>query len=551
MPGTVYPRKQPRTTGSHAETAVWKALQKNLPDGWRAWHSLKLRVGRGWEGEGDFVIANPDRGMLILEVKGGHIELNDGLWTQNGQKMDPPRDQAFTFAKNLALTLRRKEAAAPAWGIACAFPDAAFSEPPTNGDLQGLVVGQRELAWLGHMLPSMFDRAMPKKETTEDTGWMDALNELWGETWVPHVRLRDRVEDASKRLVMLDDEQLLMLEFAQENKRALAEGQAGSGKTIIAREICRRRAKDGERVLYLCFTDALAQAVGASFKAELGESAPTATSVRRYAQQLAGGEPDSNPDWIKTLRTATERAAEQPTQFDFVVVDEAQDLEPDDWAFIEQLAKSGGLWVFRDRRQGFWVDRSVPERLSEPMAKLLLLAQKRNPPEVAALAQSYVDGGVEHLKAGDEVVRVVAQAESLETALTAELDRLVALGASPNEIAVLSAAGQTRTELLRLESAGKHPLHRADSDGAQDHVVADTFLRFKGLERPFVIVVEADLAEGERYETRMHIAVTRATTGLVLLCTPKAIAADPRLEQLTKEAPTGRPESTPPQLASR
>lgn len=551
MPGTVYPIKQPRTTGSHAETAIWKALQKNLPAGWRAWHSLKLRVGRSWEGEGDFVIANPERGMLILEVKGGHIELNDGLWTQNGLKMDPPRDQAFKFAKNLAATLKRKGAAAPAWGIACAFPDAAFSEPPTNGDLQGLVVGQRELAWLGHMLPSLFDRAMPNKESTEDTGWMDALHELWGESWVPHVRLRDRVEDASKRLVMLDDEQLLMLEFAQENKRALAEGQAGSGKTIIARELCRRRAKAGERVLYLCFTDALAQAVDASFKAELGESAPLAASVRRYAQQVAGGAPDSNPDWIKTLHAAADWARQQPAQFDLVVVDEAQDLEPEDWAFIEQLAKSGGLWVFRDRRQGFWADRSVPEPLSEQMAKLLLLAQKRNPPEVGLLAESYVGGSVENLKTGDKVVSVVVQQGSLEAALSAELDRLLTLGASPNEIAVLSVAGQTRTELLRLESAGKHALHRADSDGAQDHVVADTFLRFKGLERPFVIVVEPELAEGERYETRMHIAVTRATAGLVLLCTPEAIAADPRLERLTKEAPADRPESAPRQLASR
>lgn len=550
MPGTVYPRKQPRTNLSHAETAVWKALRNNLPEGWRAWHSLKLRVGRGWEGEGDFVIANPERGMLILEVKGGHVELRDGMWSQNGRPMAPPRDQAFIFAKNLALTLRRRGAEPPAWGIGSAFPDVAFSDGPTNGDLEGLVVGQRELAWLGEMLPSMFDRAVPLKQPAEDTGWIDALHALWGETWVPHVRLRDRVEDAAKRLVMLDEEQLVMLEMAGNNERMLVEGQAGSGKTIIARELCRRRAKEGERVLYLCFTDALAQAVDASLKAELGADTPFATSVRRHAQQLAGGDPDSNPDWIQTLRLATERATEQPAQFDLVVVDEAQDLEPDDWALIEQLAKSGGLWVFRDRRQGFWAERSVPENLSDRLTKLILIAQKRNPPEVAALADSYVSGSIEQLKTGDDVVRVVVQENALETAIAAELDRLVALGAAPGEIAVLSAAGQTRAQLLRLESAGKYPLHRADSDSAQDHVVADTFLRFKGLERPFIIVVESELALGERYETRMHIAVTRATAGLTLLCTPEAIAGDPRLERLRTTAPEDHRGSATPLLAS-
>ena len=86
MPGVVYPRGGPRTTVSRAEVSVYEALSKGLPNGWQAWHSLRLRVGSNWEGEGDFVIADPTRGVLILEVKGGRMELRDGLWHQNGRR---------------------------------------------------------------------------------------------------------------------------------------------------------------------------------------------------------------------------------------------------------------------------------------------------------------------------------------------------------------------------------------------------------------------------------------------------------------------------------
>src|SRR5690606_38192219 len=66
--GEIYPRSGPRPTGSKAEKRVYRALAAALPDGWVAWHSLKLRVGAHYEGEGDFVIAAPDRGLLVLEV---------------------------------------------------------------------------------------------------------------------------------------------------------------------------------------------------------------------------------------------------------------------------------------------------------------------------------------------------------------------------------------------------------------------------------------------------------------------------------------------------
>ena len=95
----LHPTQQPRPTKSHAEHRVYEALQTGLPPGWTAWHSLRIHDDAGAEGEGDFILIDPDRGMLIIEVKGGGMEARDGRWFQNGKPLDhSPRDCRWVSA---------------------------------------------------------------------------------------------------------------------------------------------------------------------------------------------------------------------------------------------------------------------------------------------------------------------------------------------------------------------------------------------------------------------------------------------------------------------
>ena len=76
MPARLYPKDGPSSKVSHGECAVYRALAAGgLPDGWTAWHSLRLRVGNGWEGEGDFVFANPKRGHtdIMTTMRYAHL----------------------------------------------------------------------------------------------------------------------------------------------------------------------------------------------------------------------------------------------------------------------------------------------------------------------------------------------------------------------------------------------------------------------------------------------------------------------------------------------
>ncbi len=101
-------------------------------------------------------------------------------------------------------------------------------------------------------------------------------------------------------------------------------------------------------------------------------------------------------------------------------------------------------------------------------------------------------------------------------------------GVQPADIAVLSLAGRGRTAICAGDRIGAVPVVRADDPRAAESVVADTFLRFKGLERPWIVVTELERGTS-RYDVRMHVALTRATVGCVVVATEGAIAADARL----------------------
>jgi DNA helicase IV len=113
--------------------------------------------------------------------------------------------------------------------------------------------------------------------------------------------------------------------------------------------------------------------------------------------------------------------------------------------------------------------------------------------------------------------------------LTAEIVDLMRSGARPQDIAVVTLAGLSVSQVMKQAMLGTQRLVRADSDDLDKHIVADTFLRMKGLERPFVIVVEVAAGHASEYERRMHIAATRAMSRLTILATADDVARDARL----------------------
>lgn len=509
----LYPRSAPRTLDSHAEVSVYEALGRSLPNGWTAWHSMKLRDPRGIDAEGDFVIVDPARGMLILEVKGGQVEVRDGLWYQNGRAMtEPPRKQAHGFAGKLRACLKAAKSPVPSYGIATFFPETEFDREPSNSDTQGMVLGRLDLAHLDAALPSLMERALPNAQPV-DRKSLRALHDLWGETWVPRTSLGTRNAGATAERIRLDDAQGMLLDNLGNNERMLIHGPAGSGKTVLALEAARREARNGKRVLLLCFTDALARELADC----VGDLPITVAPIREYCAELVregGGKAPQKgrvEGWSEVPLAAAELIDEP---FDACFVDEAQDLKENDWIFIQQAVGANRLWAFADDAQAFWEDRSIPSEFFS--GDFQLFNPYRCPPLLWNVAEAWrkdedaTDAIQAAIDAGALRIIECPSESSIQKKVVNEVQRFRGEGLQPSDIAILSLRGQTAEgSALHNISIPGLTIAKADAPNASEHVVADTFLRFKGLERPAIIITDVGLVKN-KMQTRMHIALTRA-----------------------------------------
>ncbi|WP_308197108.1 NERD domain-containing protein [Anaeromyxobacter sp. SG17] len=514
-PPRLNPAEAPRPAKSEAERTVWKALKNGLPSGWTAWHSLRIRDGRNYLGEGDFVLAHPQRGFLILEVKGGRIEQRDGRWFTNGIPFDTtPLDQAHGFMHKLEQRLKDWKCYPPAFGAALALPDTDFDEQPQEDVLRGVVLGRMQLRWLGEALPGVVERALPPPQPGT-SGWMDRLHQMWGETWVPALSLGTRLRSLGERQFALDDVQLAALDGLLDNDRVLVRGGAGSGKTLLAVEAARRHAGEGKRVLLLCFTQPLRKWL----EVRLAGSGVEVQTVSGLAKSIADaadgpnrqGDLTANEYWQATY----ERAADLcEARWDAVVVDEGQDLTFEAWYLVRGLAEGARLWAFHDPGQGFWPDRApVPDLFATTFR---LTRGQRCPAGIGALAALYAEeSGDEKAIAAAVRDRTIALVECADAAKTAdrvgeEIDRLLSQGLTLADIGVVSLRGQTAPDAIHQRGRiGRHAFVHADDPDMESRLVADTFLRWKGLERPAIVVADVDPGL-KQFGTRMHIALTRA-----------------------------------------
>jgi hypothetical protein len=517
----LWPREAPRGGTSHAEVEVWKALRTSLPKGWSAWHSLRLREGVSWLGEGDFVIANPRRGVLVLEVKGGQISVHDGRWFSWNKELErPPLHQALGFKQLLSRRLAGHGCQPPAIGAAVCFPDTEFERPPTEDLLDGAVVGKAQLRWLGEALPPLMERALPPAGDAVGS-WIDRIHALWGETWVPALSLGGRAKALGEDRFALTEAQLETVEGLAENERVLVQGGAGSGKTLLAAEAARREAAAGRRVLLLCFTHPLQRWLEARL-AGTGVTVRTVSGLA-WATLKDAGEATQPPEitdsgyWKETLLRAGDLVEQG---WDCVVVDEAQDLQEEAWLLVSSLAPAGTrLWAFHDPGQSFWPDRRPPTDLFERAARFRLKGGKRCPPGIQALANRWLGEPYDEEAIRDaEASGVIGSIESptpaaLPDRIGREIDRMLSEGLSPGDIAVVSLRGQTvKDAVFTRGQIGRHRIVRADAPDMAEHVVADSFLRWKGLERPAVIVTDlpAPGTELTQLGVRMYVALTRA-----------------------------------------
>ena len=567
----LYPKGGMPAPAPESEKKVYKALTDALPTGWSAWHSVKLRGREGEDAEADFVIARPGSldsppgaaataasapsptpsaspssvypqpaGILILEVKGGAIHKKDGLWYQSGKPMDKtPRSQAVRARVSLLSEFDAHGITPPAIGEIAVFPDQDYDAPPTQGDLEGLVVGARNLPYLEELLPEIMKRALPGwlRSRRPSPGWIELLHNLWCECWPLKPKLALQAGSRLEERVKLDTTQFSTLSSAIENDLVLVRGGAGTGKTILAAELARREAQTGRRVLFLTFTEALAFELAK----ELPDPLITVSPVGRFAlEHLRKGGFDKleryEPEfWDRVTERAgrwRSRSLWKDCAFATVIIDEAQDFGRDEWRIATRCASARKrIWAFMDESQAFWQKRRIPASFLKKCTRLNLQNPYRCPPSIQALAEAYLGKGAaaDAIRPGLEdgtIAIVVSPKDKVHEEVGREIGRLLTQGFKPSDIAVISLRGRMfEQNIMHRKELGGYMIVQATDERAKDHIVCDTFLRFKGLERLAVVVTDLNLAS-ERYSVRMNIAVSRAVGVLRIVGASEEIEKD-------------------------
>ena len=268
--------------------------------------------------------------------------------------------------------------------------------------------------------------------------------------------------------------------------------------------------------------------------------------LRRSGKEV--NEEDTAAFWRGvSLDAAAEALPGLKLTFEAVVLDEGQDLSDDDWMLIEELCRNKPLWAFCDPAQGFWPDRRVKTELFK--TRFTLKRSYRCPDAVQRLAGCYLgtEADSESLRqaVNEEIIalRVCPGPGTVVERIAIEIDKLKCSGLEASDIAILSLRGGAEPgSIVHRERIGTHRVVRAHDPEAGSSVVVETFLRFKGLERPAVIITDLRLAQGKPdYAKRMYISLTRTLSVVRIIDTRNALVRDPEFSPLQESRASTQP----------
>lgn len=513
----MWPRKLPewveRDPRRTSECEVYKKFDLVLDDEWsvyysRPWWGLS-KTGGEIDGEVDFVVAHPDRGVLFLEVKGGLVS-HDPLtskWTSRDRlavrhAIKDPMQQAVKSKHELLKKFRT----APGWpdqrvrlrhGVI--FPDSQ----PKSGEFVGgyeqelfcfsTDLRDRLRSWVVQRLAS---------HTPEGRDWevgpghdgIAAIDSIIAAPARLKVPLHRQLEgDVTHQDSLMTGAQLQAIAFIEAAPRVVVEGGAGTGKTVIACELAVRHAEAGRSVALCCLSEALA-----------------ASLSRRI-----GGRPNLEVMTISELRSGA--SAGRLRCYSMVIVDEGQDVDWSDWDLVERcLSPEGVLRVLFDSNQAVYRARTDLETRLQANGIPLQL-NLRNTKRIASVTESLYQGPLIQCVGPEGYSPLL-----LETTVLGAPEQVVATvqelvqgqSLAPADVAVLvpdaRGAADIKARLLAAKLKTTDALTRAPGS-----IVVETIARFKGLES-LAVVVLADRLSANSPELS-YVAVSRARALLVVI----------------------------------
>ena len=471
-----------------------------LDDTWLVFHNIKwraLRRGRQGDGETDFALFHPTRGILVIEAKGGDVTVRDGRYFRQARggayPIGDPFEQAEACKRQLSDFLAAEVdglGGGPRVGRAVAFPHVRIQQPLGAQGPREIILDADDLNHIEKSVSRLSDYWRPPQQLTSTQ--LGRIRRLLLPTVTVKRLLRDDLADAAAGLVELTNEQYDVLDAIGGNRQALILGGAGTGKTLLAVERARRLADLGASVLLVCFNQLLGEQLAAEFRDNTLVTAGTFHQVARRVAVLAHRLIPDNPpqDWWEEELPSLfpEIAAEVGFEVDAVVVDEAQDFRSGWWDALRLVMRDlddGWFYVFADTHQALFVPgwRSPFETAA---FEYRLTKNCRNTRPIAEKVAAVLGGEVRtnRLEGPRPRFHVVTSADTAVQRVATRLGELLDQGIDPSQIQVLSTTKRFAERLRGRDVAGIGLVDYGD-----DGIAVETVQRFKGLEAEVVVIV--------------------------------------------------------------
>ncbi len=541
----MYPNQLSPDTKSDAERLLYEVFRDGLGNDYTVFHSVAWQSldgeGRPRDGEADFVIVHPTRGILVLEAKGGaiHCDPCTGYWTSTERhgrthKIRDPFAQAryskYTLQDQLQVMLNMSQRRINV-GHAVAFPDVVVGEALLGLDKpRQIIFDATDLAnlsgWVGQAL-AYWRGQESQRETAPGEEAVQVLMDLLGKAWELRPALWGEFVQEQAQLIRLTEQQYLILDVLNRQRRAAICGCAGSGKTMLAAEKASRLARQGFRVLLTCFNKHLAADLEARLKPSSNLDIVNFHALCYNLARQAGVLPVKQDDrrfFDQQLPEALIDATDAlDIRYDAVIVDEGQDFHEDWWISLQMLLRdpdNGILYIFFDDNQRLYVRHSTFPIQQPPYS---LTVNCRNTQNVHQMVMRFYEAEVTPAARGPlgRPVEVISydDPQSLRLTLQDILHRLAVDEQVPtDEIVVLTPRLLSKSRLLDGSISGGPQL--TDTwPPSPGQVYCTTVYDFKGLECAVVILagIHRWPPEWDEMVRLLYVGCSRARNYLIVL----------------------------------
>jgi DNA replication protein DnaC len=509
-------------------------------------HSLNIAKHlRNAEGEADFVILMPNKGILVLEVKHhSTVKFSEGKWYLGNHEGTTrgPLEQASEAMYSIREYLKNQvpeSKSIPMYYFSW-FTKATFN-PPESIEwepwqiLSKVHLGEIE-KWVNHVMDASINHLKSARSTaflnSESFDRELALKVAASlrpnfETFMTEKENRSLRREELGHFIT---EQFECLDNLEENMRTLTTGPAGTGKTLLALEKLKRVSNANSKSVLVCFNRNLANSLS---QRNPNLEIVTISSLIATAIKNVGGQIEKG--------VVPTHEIDGPAKFDLkpiyenIVIDEAQDVFTSRYLpWLDSLLIGGlqnGNWhAFGDfktqKLYNTFENEDLIQDYSDNFARGTLKVNCRNLEVIGKLTYSLVPNAPKwktFLRLENQVdpnIHYLPKNSSIITALDASIEYFKSQAFSYDDIIILSPSSITSPEQIFHESeyASKFQSYGLSGVGK---IRFSTIHGFKGLESPCIALIELyELQNMPDKVPLMYIALTRATDRLFIVADP-------------------------------